>query len=224
MSLSWQSSNADSCSASGGWSGDRATSGSETVGPLNQTTTFSLSCSGAGGGALDNVTVQVGDGESVSVSLSSDQDVVFTEGQVELSWDASGAQSCSASGDWTGARDLTGTFTTPPLSEDASFSLSCSSADGETAVALVSVVVTDKFIRWQAPTENEDGSQLVDLASFNLYYGESSRDYDNTISLPGTTSEWEISLPTGDYFFALTAVDGDQNESDFSNEITRQVP
>lgn len=224
VSLSWQTTDADSCTASGGWSGSRATSGSETVGPLTQTTTYSLSCSGAGGGALDNVTVQVAGSGPVSVSLSSDQDVVFEDGQVELTWQSNGAQSCSASGDWSGSRDTSGAFTTPPLTADASFTLSCSSGSGDTAVALVSITVTDKFVRWQAPTQNVDGTDLVDLTSYNLYYGQSSRDYDSSISLPASTTQWEITLPTGSYFFALTAIDGDQNESGFSNEITRTVP
>src|SRR3989344_268281 len=57
--LSWSSSNATSCSASGGWSGGKSISGSESVRP-GSTTTYSLSCSGPGGGrASKSVTVTV---------------------------------------------------------------------------------------------------------------------------------------------------------------------
>ncbi|MEQ8690218.1 MAG: hypothetical protein RIC89_05195, partial [Pseudomonadales bacterium] len=45
--LTWSSNAADSCSASGGWSGNRATQGQQTVGPLTSATTFTLNCSGA---------------------------------------------------------------------------------------------------------------------------------------------------------------------------------
>ncbi len=57
--LSWTSANATSCTAFGGWSGTKATSGSEAVGPLDQTTVFSLTCTGTGGSATGTATVTV---------------------------------------------------------------------------------------------------------------------------------------------------------------------
>ena len=48
ITLNWSASDADDCTASGGWSGNRSTSGSESIGPLGNGTTFSLSCSGPG--------------------------------------------------------------------------------------------------------------------------------------------------------------------------------
>jgi len=57
--LSWTASGADTCTASGGWSGTLDTSGSRTVGPLSSGTTFSLSCSGTGGSALQMISVSV---------------------------------------------------------------------------------------------------------------------------------------------------------------------
>ncbi len=59
--LSWTSTNASSCMASGGWSGPQATSGSGVAeGPLSATTTFMLTCTGAGGSSAPaSVTVTV---------------------------------------------------------------------------------------------------------------------------------------------------------------------
>ena len=57
--LTWTSSNSTSCSASGGWSGSKATSGNQLVGPLNANTTFTLTCSGAGGNAVAMIGVNV---------------------------------------------------------------------------------------------------------------------------------------------------------------------
>lgn len=59
VTLTWSSLNASSCSATGGWAGARATSGSETVGPLSSSSTFGLSCSGTGGSTLKSVEVAV---------------------------------------------------------------------------------------------------------------------------------------------------------------------
>ncbi|MEM6710241.1 MAG: fibronectin type III domain-containing protein [Pseudomonadota bacterium] len=69
--LRWSSENAESCSASQGWSGSRATSGSETIGPLQSTASFMLTCSNATGS----------DSAFVSVTVRS-------EGTLTISWDA----------------------------------------------------------------------------------------------------------------------------------------
>src|SRR5262245_12135547 len=78
--LTWSSTNADTCTASGGWSGTKSVSGSEEVGPVAADTTFSLQCTGGGGSASDNASVQVGDSTVagnllVSTISRSDSDV-----------------------------------------------------------------------------------------------------------------------------------------------------
>jgi hypothetical protein len=57
--LSWTSSNATTCTASGGWSGNRPLSGSVSVSP-GTTTTYILACTGASGSTNDSATVTVG--------------------------------------------------------------------------------------------------------------------------------------------------------------------
>ena len=58
--VSWSSTNATSCSASGGWSGSKSTSGSEEISPDSEgSITFSLSCTGAGGSRSASATVEV---------------------------------------------------------------------------------------------------------------------------------------------------------------------
>ncbi len=57
--LTWNSTNATSCSASGAWSGAQPTSGSVSTGALNTTSTYTLSCSGSGGSANASTTVTV---------------------------------------------------------------------------------------------------------------------------------------------------------------------
>lgn len=57
--LNWTSTNVDSCTASGDWSGSQVTNGSQNTGPLQQPATYSLSCSGANGTVTRTVDVQV---------------------------------------------------------------------------------------------------------------------------------------------------------------------
>lgn len=57
--LTWSSSNATSCSATGGWSGNKSLSGSQMVGPISSGTTFELNCTGTGGTTTRSAFVSV---------------------------------------------------------------------------------------------------------------------------------------------------------------------
>ena len=57
--LTWTSEQAGSCQASGGWSGARSLAGSASVGPLNQSTTFELTCANSQSSSKAIVGVQV---------------------------------------------------------------------------------------------------------------------------------------------------------------------
>ncbi|MFZ2886909.1 MAG: hypothetical protein WA021_03765, partial [Minisyncoccia bacterium] len=60
--LTWNSDNADTCTASNGWSGGKVVDGTQSVAPA-QTTTYAISCTGDGGTANDSVTVTVNQAE-----------------------------------------------------------------------------------------------------------------------------------------------------------------
>lgn len=75
------------------------------------------------------------------------------------------------------------------------------------------------MVNWTAPTTNEDGSNLEDLAGYRLYYGTRSGQYSQVITV-GTYTTAEIgNLESGTYYLAVTAYDIFGNESDFSEEI-----
>jgi len=57
--LSWSSSGADSCAASGGWSGSRSLSGTFVVSNLQSTTNYSLTCANSTGSTTRTATVTV---------------------------------------------------------------------------------------------------------------------------------------------------------------------
>jgi hypothetical protein len=78
--LSWSSANATSCTASGGWTGAKLLSGSQSVGPLARTTSFALSCTGAGGSAQRSVTVASPPHHLPTVALSADPTSVQSGG------------------------------------------------------------------------------------------------------------------------------------------------
>lgn len=60
--LTWSSTNATGCTASGAWAGNKASAGSEQSAVINAASTFTLACTGAGGTAEQSVTVNVNSG------------------------------------------------------------------------------------------------------------------------------------------------------------------
>jgi len=224
VTLTWSSSRADRCSASGGWSGDRPTSGSESVGPISRDTTFTLSCSGDSGGAVQQVTVTIDQGQGAWINLTASPEYVEAGGTSTLSWNATGASGCTASGGWTGTKSASGSFTVGPIDSSTTYQLSCDGPNGS-GLAMVTVEVVDKILRWQAPTQNVDGTPLNDLAGYVIYWGRSSRNYtgSQTINSP-TTTQWEATIPAGSYYFAMTAFDAENNESGYSNEVVKIIP
>jgi hypothetical protein len=92
-----------------------------------------------------------------------------------------------------------------------SSSSSSGGINGDRATPIYSV-----NIAWDPPTTNVDGSPLTDLAGYRLYYGTKSAELNNLI-YEGTLPRCTISLPRGDYHFAVKAYDQDGNESEFSH-------
>lgn len=97
-------------------------------------------------GALDVGAFEYVPGQVVApaptVNLSVAQNPIqFNTGAV-LSWTTTNASYCTASGDWSGTKATSGTFTTDPLTSNKSYSISCTGPSG-TASASVSVTVND---------------------------------------------------------------------------------
>ena len=108
--LTWNSTNTTSCSASGGWSGQKSLSGSETVFP-QFTTTYSMTCIGTNGQSVfAQATVIVNQQQQLqpTVNLTANPNVINSGQAVTLSWFSNNANSCSASGGWSGSKSLSG--------------------------------------------------------------------------------------------------------------------
>lgn len=137
--VTWSSQNANSCTASGDWAGAKATSGSETLGPLNAAASFGLSCSGASGSAQATTSVSVIFPEPV-VSLTVSPSAVRSGESATLEWSATNANSCTASGGWTGSRPASGRESSASITGETTFNLTCSGQGGQqSATAVVKV-------------------------------------------------------------------------------------
>lgn len=68
-------------------------------------------------------------------------------------------------------------------------------------------------------------SESVDVAGYYLYYGTASHSYEFALDVGNALSTTVTNLEVGGaYWFAVTAYDSMQDESDYSDELTCVVP
>ena len=130
--LEWTSSNAASCTASGGWTGSKSIAGNESVSPTTDTT-YTLTCTNATGSASDSATITVNALPAVpTVSLDADPDEILEGQNSTLTWTTSGADTCNASGGWSGSRTFSGNEVVTP-SATTTYTLTCNNAGGSSS-------------------------------------------------------------------------------------------
>jgi hypothetical protein len=159
-----------------------------------------------------------------TVSLSANSVAIPSGTSATLNWSSTDATSCTAGGGWSGTRPTSGSATVGPLTAQTTFSLTCSGAGGN-AMTMMSVSVTAAVtLNWRAPEQNVDGSPLTNLAGYRIHYGTLSRNYSTVVTLnTASATSYSVTLPSGTYYLAMTALDGQGNESGLSNEVARTV-
>lgn len=163
--LTWTSTNATSCMASGGWSGTLPASGSQSTGALTSSTTFALACSGAGGtSSTTQTTVGLSGPANISISpaiatLALQQTQQFTAMVVAgggVSWMVDGIAGGNSS---VGLIDSTGLYT--PGTVVGAHVLTATSTVDASLTATAEAIVTD-------------------LAGVLTYHNDLARDGANT--------------------------------------------
>jgi hypothetical protein len=137
--LSWTSTNDTLCTASGGWSGSQPLNGSQVVKPT-ATTTYTLTCGGAGGSIARSVTDTVTTPAAPTLSLTSSKTRFIVGDSSTLSWTSTNDTLCTASGGWTGTQPLTGSQVVKPTTTTV-YTLTCGGAGGSIAKSVTDTVV-----------------------------------------------------------------------------------
>lgn len=133
--LSWTTTNnPTSCTASGDWTGGKAASGTQSTGAMNsiKTYSFTITCNNSSGGTFDTASIQVLPSPP-AVALTVSPSSIFVGSSSTISWSATnGPTSCTASGDWSGAKAASGTLNTGAMNtaRTYTYSLSCTNAGG----------------------------------------------------------------------------------------------
>lgn len=104
--------------------------------------------------------------------------------------------------------------------------------DGEASASLpaFSIAVTapstgSAALQWTAPTQNTDGSPLVDLAGFTILYGQRSDALSQSVRVDNPSLDRYIveNLPAGAYYFAVKARNAAGAESGPSNVVSKVI-
>ena len=192
--LTWSSTNATSCAASGGWSGAKSTSGSQFTGALTASTTFTLICSGPGGtGGVANVVVNV----VPTAVLSANPSVVASGGTAVLSWSSVNATSCTAAGGWNGQQTTDGTQSTGALTVATTYSMTCTGAGGTSSQASVTVnLVPTVALTASVGATPPGGAALLSWTSSNAASCSASGGWSGTKSTGGSQSTGALTAPT----------------------------
>jgi hypothetical protein len=174
--LTWSSSNANNCIASGDWSGSRSTSGSNVLSGLTGDRSYTLTCSGIGGSAFASAHIQVAEPVSLPVvSIIADSSNIPYGGSTNVSWSAIDADSCTASGDWFGAKPTSGSMIATGLSEDTTYNLTCTGPGGSSSDS-ITINVADQVL---APVVSltADRTSISYNESITLSWDSTNADY-----------------------------------------------
>ena len=91
------------------------------------------------------------------------------------------------------------------------------------AISVDQVGTISTTLNWTPPTQNEDGSALMDLAGYKIYWGTTPGQYTHSVKIEnaGMSSYVVENLTPGTYEFAATSFNEAGVESAYSNPATR---
>jgi hypothetical protein len=133
----------------------------------------------------------------------------------------------------TGTGQLSGTPTSSQVGKYAGVAISVT--DGTKSASLpaftimvntaAAAAVSGVTLSWQPPTENADGTPLLNLQGYTLRYGTTSQSYSSSIKIanPGLTTYVVQNLTPGTYYFAIDAYNSSGVESALSGEVSTMV-
>lgn len=154
--LEWRSNDATSCTATGDWTGQRAKSGSLAQTGITSAKSYTLTCVGDGGSISRTIGINLevvapppppppAAPSAPTLTLTVDKTTVTSGGSAALTWSAANATSCTATGDWSGAKSTTGTQSQTGITAAKTYTLTCTGAGGSivrTVTVAVEAVVT----------------------------------------------------------------------------------
>ena len=135
---------------------------------------------------------------------------------------------------WATFDAATGSLTGQPLLGDVGLyeNITIIASDGTSSSSLpafsievTQVALGSMSLSWTAPTQNDDGSALTDLAGYNIYYGTAPGNYTHEIQIdnPSVSTYLIENLLPKTYYIVATAFNSAGVESRYSSMATKTV-
>jgi hypothetical protein len=122
---------------------------------------------------------------------------------------------------------------TPDAADVGNFTnIQISVSDGDKSATLQNFDITvdaialgQATLSWQPPVQNDDGTALVDLSGYRIYYGRSERDLTRVVvvSNPGLTRYVVESLSPAQWYFTMTTVNSQGVESGRTQVVSKTI-
>ncbi len=214
--LTWSTTNATSCTASGAWSGSEGTSGTKSVTPTaTGSLGYVLTCTGTGGSGNGAASLTVTAASLPTVTLGASPTSITLGQSSTVTWSSTNATSCTASNAWTGSEAVSGTLReTPTAAGSLSYVLTCTGAGGSAhATAVLTVKASAPTISIAvAPTSIAVGqSATVTWSSTNATSCTASGSWSGAQATSGTLSVSPTASGTASYALACTGAAGTAN-------------
>ena len=211
--ITWSSTNATTCTISpNGWTG---TFGSQSSGNLTYSRTYNLNCSGPGGSVSDQVTVNITQPNLPTVDLNAYPRNI-NQGQTSLlSWSSTNADSCSASGGWSGGKSTYGSESVNPYLT-TTYTITCVNQyglaqDTDTVTVYNNPVTNPTNLQVAKNSLNRTTNQLI-YSNFIEAQGQDTLEFEirvrNVDSSGGSVTVRDILPVELVYVFGSTRVNG----------------
>jgi len=135
---------------------------------------------------------------------------------------------------WASFNQSTGRLTgTPSSAQTGTFAgIVITVSDGTASASLRTFSITvsapaagTATLRWTPPTQNEDGTRIQNLAGYRVYYGTSTSNLNQVLTISGAsiTSARIENLTPATWYFALKAYNSANVESSYSNIASKTI-
>jgi hypothetical protein len=80
-------------------------------------------------------------------------------------------------------------------------------------------------VSWEAPTTNTNGTPLMDLAGYRIYYGSSPQNLGRSVQIKTIGLQTYVieDLEPGTWYFAVMAVAANGTESTLSDVVAKTI-
>jgi len=137
---------------------------------------------------------------------------------------------------WANFDESTGELSGTPDAGDVGTSsgIVISVSDGEQSASLpaFAIAVTQAgagggtaTLSWLPPQQNTDGTPLVNLAGYHVYYGTSASSLSKSVKIanPSVSTYVVSDLSSGTWYFSVKAYNAKNVESDFSAKVSKTI-